>query len=160
MRFLVLPTAIVSIFPFFLLSKTFSFHWYPKFWEEKKSAVANCGEYGGWGKITVLFLAHISLRPSIDVWAGALSWYKIHDWFFYNSMRFWRIASRNRRITSRLYSLSTARPCGKTLWCTMPFQSKKTVSKTFTFDRTWRVFFCLGSSGRFHWDDWALISMS
>ena len=38
---------------------------------------------------------------SIDVWAGALSWPKIHDWFFHNSVRFWRIALRNLRITSR-----------------------------------------------------------
>ena len=28
----------------------------------------------------------------------------------------------------------TVRPCGKNSWCTSPLQSKKTVSKTFTFD--------------------------
>ena len=43
---------------------------------------------------------------------------------------------------------------------TTPLQSKKTVSKTFTFDRASRAYFDLGSSGRFHWDDWALVSMS
>ena len=40
----------------------------------------------------------------------------------------------------------------------VPLQSKKTVSRTYTFDRTWRSFFGLGSSGWFHWDDSALIS--
>ena len=33
-----------------------------------------------------------NLLTSIDVWADALSWYKIHDWFFNNSVCFWRIA--------------------------------------------------------------------
>ena len=42
---------------------------------------------------------------------------------------------------------------------TTPLQTKKAVSKTFTIDRTWRALFGLGSSGRFHWDDWALVSM-
>ena len=45
-------------------------------------------------------------------------------------------------------------------WCTTPLQSKKTLSKTFIFDRIWHAFFSLRSSGRFHWDDWTLVSMS
>ena len=44
-------------------------------------------------------------------------------------------------------------------WCTTPLQSK-TLSQTFTFDRTWCAYFNLGSSWRFHWDNWALVSMS
>ena len=112
-------------FFFYLLnrSKTLSFHRCLQFWEEG----AKSGEYGGWGIISVLLVAKDS-RTSIDVWAGALSWCKIHDWFFHNSVHFWRNASRNRRITSRLYSLSTLRPCGKNSWCTMPLQVKKTVN--------------------------------
>ena len=47
-----------------------------------------------------------------------------------------------------------------TLWQEFMMQSKKTVSKTFTFNRTWRAFIDLGFSVRFHWDDWALVSMS
>ena len=39
-------------------------------------------------------------------------------------------------------------------------QSNKTVTKSFTFDRTYRAIFGLGPSGVFHWDDWALVSMS
>ena len=31
--------------------------------------------------------------------------------------------------------------CGKNSWCTMPLQFKKTVSKTFTFERIWGAFF-------------------
>ena len=53
-----------------------------------------------WGMITVLFLAKNS-RTCIDVWVGTLSWFKIHDWFFHNSMRVWQITSRNQRITWR-----------------------------------------------------------
>ena len=76
------------------------------------------------------------------------------------SVRFWRIASHNRYITPRKYSFVTVQPCGKNLWCTMPLQSKKTLSKTFTFDRTWRAFLDIGSSGRFNWDDWTMVAMS
>ena len=42
----------------------------------------------------------------------------------------------------------------------MPLQLKKTVNKTLTCDRTLSDFFGLDSSGRFHWDYWALVSMS
>ena len=48
--------------------------------------------------IVVLFLAKNS-RTSIDVWAVVLSWCKIHDWFFHNSVCFRWIASHNRLIT-------------------------------------------------------------
>ena len=41
-----------------------------------------------------------------------ISWCKIHDCFFYNSVRFWQIALRNRRITSRYHSVLTV----NTLW--------------------------------------------
>ena len=44
-------------------------------------------------------------------------------------------------------------------WCTTPLQSKKTVSKTCTFDRNWRIFFfVLISSECFHWNDWFVTS--
>ena len=50
---------------------------------------AKSGECGGWGRITVLFLAKNS-RTSTDVRDGAaLSWCKIHNWFFNNSVHFW-----------------------------------------------------------------------
>ena len=63
------------------------FHRCLQFWEKrKKSTKAKSGEYCGWGMITVLFLTKNS-RTSIDVWADALSWCKIHDWFFHNSVR-------------------------------------------------------------------------
>ena len=66
----------------------------------KKSQGAKSGEYGGWGMITLLFLAK-KLRTSNDEWAGALSWCKSHELFFHKSGRFFRIASRKRRITLR-----------------------------------------------------------
>ena len=93
--------------------------------------------------ISVLFLAKNS-RTSLDVWAGAFLWCKICDWFFHNSVRCWRIASKNRRITWKQYCLLTVRPFGKNSLCITPLQSKKTVSKTFTFDRTWWAFFDFG----------------
>ena len=56
-------------FFFYLLnrSKTLSFHRCLQLW-------AKSGEYGGWGMITVLFLAKNSCT-SIVVWAGRLLWY-------------------------------------------------------------------------------------
>ena len=42
---------------------------------------------------------------------------------------------------SRLCSLLTVRPCGMNSWWTNPIQSHKIVSKTFTFNRIWNVFF-------------------
>ena len=78
-------------FIFSIVAKRFPFIDVFSFEKRKKSAVAKSSEYGGWGMITVLFLAKNS-RTSIDVWAGALSCCKIHDWFFHNSVRFWRIA--------------------------------------------------------------------
>ena len=52
-----------------------------------KAAGAKSSECGGWGMITVLFLAK-NLRTSINEWDGVLSWCKIHDWFFHNYVRF------------------------------------------------------------------------
>ena len=76
-------------------SKTLSFHRCLQFWEkcQKKSAGLKSNEYGGWGMITVLFLAKNS-RTSINVWADALSWSTIHNWFFHNSVRFQRIKDK------------------------------------------------------------------
>ena len=69
-----------------------------RFGRRKKSTGSKFCEYGGWGMITVFFLAEKS-RTRINIWAGALSWCKIHNWF---SVRYWRIAeSRNPRLTSR-----------------------------------------------------------
>ena len=48
----------------------------------KKSHGAMSGEYGGWGIVTVLFLAKNS-QTSNEVGAGALSWCKIHELFFH-----------------------------------------------------------------------------
>ena len=42
----------------------------------------------------------------------------------------------------------------------MLLESKKIVSKTFTFDQTWRMFFALASSVGFHWDDLTLIILA
>ena len=61
-----------------IVAERFSFFSVFSFVRKKKSAGAKSGEYGDWGMITVLFLAENS-RTSIDVWAGALSWCKIHD---------------------------------------------------------------------------------
>ena len=91
-------------FFFYLLNqkkkkKLFLFIGVFSFGKRKKSAKAKYGKYGGWGMITVLILVKNS-RTSIDVWPDALSRSKIHDWIFHNSVRLWRIASSNRRITS------------------------------------------------------------
>ena len=74
-----------------IVEKRFSFIGFFSFGKRKKSAGAKSVEYGIWGIITILFLAKNS-STSINVWAVALSWWKIHDWFFHNSMRFRRIA--------------------------------------------------------------------
>ena len=91
---------LMSRFFFYLLnhSKTLCFH--QCLGKRKKSAGSKFDEHGGWGIITVLFLAKNS-RTSINVWAGALSCCKIQDWFFHNSLHYWQIASCNRRIPSR-----------------------------------------------------------
>ena len=52
------------------------------------------GEYGGWGIVTVLFLAKNS-RTSNEVWADALSWCKSHELFFHKSGRFFRLLHAN-----------------------------------------------------------------
>ena len=61
-----------------ILAKRFPFIGVFSFGQRKKSAGAKSSEYGGWGMIMVLFLVK-NLRPSINEWAGALSWCKIHD---------------------------------------------------------------------------------
>ena len=38
-----------------------------------------------------VFVQKIDSHTSIDVYAGALSWCKVHDCFFHNSVCFWRI---------------------------------------------------------------------
>ena len=97
------------LFPFFLLlfiiiiifiAERFPFIGVFSLGKRKKSPAVKFGEYSGWGMITVLFLAKNS-RTSNNMGAGALSWCKIHDWFYQNSVRFWRISSCNRSITSR-----------------------------------------------------------
>lgn len=93
---------------------------------------------------------------SNDVWAGPLSWYNSQFLFLYKCGRFWWIALRKLHITCGQHSFLTVLFCGKNSWCTTLLQSKKTVSKTFTFDRTWRTFFGFGSCGSFQWDDRAL----
>ena len=88
------------LFRFFssIVTRRFPFIGVFRFRKRKKSTGAKSVGYGGWGMITVLLLAK-NPCTSIDGWAGALSWCKIHDWFFYHSVRFWGIASRNRCIT-------------------------------------------------------------
>ena len=100
--FPILETLLKRVFwyPQPIIAKRFPFNGVFSFGKRKKSAGARSFEYDGWGMITVLFLAKNS-RTSIDVWANVLSWCKIYDRFFHNSVRFWRIASRNWRITSR-----------------------------------------------------------
>ena len=125
-----------------IVVKRFLFNGVFTFGKSKKSARAESGEYDGWGMITVLFLAKNS-RISTDVWAGALSWCNIHDWFFHNSVSFWRIALHNRRITSRWYFLLTVRT---TLWQEIMMDHAIAIEENikqnlqirpnFTFDRT------------------------
>ena len=115
------PTAPIA-------SNCFPFIGVFSFGKRKKSARTNSGEYGGWGIITVFRFWVKNSRTSDDVWTGALSSWKIYDWFFHNSVCFWRFASRNRCIT-----LLTARTCFMNLWCTRPLQSNKTVGETFIF---------------------------
>ena len=49
------------------------------------------------------------------------------------------------RCVRWLHYHQNRRPCGKNSWCTTPLQSRKTVSKTFTFNRIWCVFHGLSS---------------
>ena len=52
-----------------------------------RSAGTKSGEYGGWGMFMVLFLPK-NTPTSIDVWADALSCWKIHDWYFFAASSF------------------------------------------------------------------------
>ena len=70
------------------------------FGKRNKWAEAKSSEYSGWGMITVLVLDKNS-HPNIGVRASILLWSKIHDLFFYNLLRFWRISARNWLLTSR-----------------------------------------------------------
>ena len=85
-----------SCFDFSFISSTvakcFQFFGVFSFGKRKNSARAKSVEYGGWVMITVFF--------SWAVWADAISWCKIHDWFFHNSVRFWLIASYNWLMAS------------------------------------------------------------
>ena len=74
-------------FIFSIVEKRFPFIGVFSFWKRKMSAGAKSGINGGWGSLRFCFFAKNS-RTSIDVWADALSWFKIHDWVFHNSMRF------------------------------------------------------------------------
>ena len=58
------------------------------FENRKKSRGTMSGEYGGWGIVTVLFLAKNS-RTSNEVWAGALSWCKSHELSLTSLSRNW-----------------------------------------------------------------------
>ena len=69
-------------FVFSIVAKLFSFIGIFSFEKSNKPAEPNSSEYSGWVMITILFLAKNS-RTSIDVWAGALSWCKMHDWLFH-----------------------------------------------------------------------------
>ena len=71
-----------------------SFYGPIQFREQEKVTGVGCGI------TSVLFFAKNS-RTRNDVWAGALSWCKSQFLFFHKSGRFWRIASRNLRITCR-----------------------------------------------------------
>ena len=114
-------------FYFLNCSKMLSFHRCLRFWEEEKVSIGQV-RWIRWLRHDFGFVFSQKLMHKHQcVRAGALSFCKIRDWDFHNSVHFRRIASRNWRLTSRQYSLLTVRPCGKNLWCTMPLQSKKSV---------------------------------
>ena len=111
---------------------------------------------------SVLVKGRMLLSPVntvVDVLFLASAWCKICNGFFHNTVRFWWTTSHNQRRTTMYYSLLSIRPCSKNSWCITPLESKKTVSKTFTFDRPCSCFFGFGYKGRFYWDDYALVSM-
>ena len=72
-----------------IVAKRFPFIGVFCFGKRKKLAVAKSGEYDSCVMNTVLFLVKNS-STSIDVLGGALSWCKIHEWFFHNSARFFK----------------------------------------------------------------------
>ena len=70
------------------------------FGNRKKSHGAVFGEYGGWGIVTVLYLAK-NWRISSKVWAGALSWCKSHAFHTQNIRKnFMAWANRYANIIS------------------------------------------------------------
>ena len=129
-------------------SKTLFFHRCLRFWEE---------EIVNWGQVRwIRWLSHhygFLFRPKTH--AQASSWCVI---IVQNP---WLVFAQFCALLTNCFEQSTHNfkvvflidlwPCGKNCWCTTPLQSKKTVSKTFTFDRTSRAVFDPGSSGRFHW---------
>ena len=121
-------TLILACFDFSFISsivaKPFPFIGVFSFGKRKKSAGAKSGGYCIWGMITVLFLSKNS-RPSIDVQALVR----------YHGAKF-MIGFLMNFFEQSAYNLLTVRPCDNNSWCTTQRQSKKTVSKTFIFDRT------------------------
>ena len=58
-----------------------------------------------WSTSPVYIVLAKSSHTTINMRTGAISWCKIYDWFFHDSVHFCRIALHNWRITSRRYSL-------------------------------------------------------
>ena len=121
-----------------------------QFWEEEKV----CGSQVRWIRwlrhdYGFVFVQKLTYKHQSVSWCVIMV--QIHDWFLHNSVRFWRIASRNRRITPMQYSLLTVRPFDKNSWCTKLLQSKKTIIKSFTFDMLFSVLalldICIGMIG-------------
>ena len=137
-------------FFFYLLnhSKTLSFYRCLQFWEEdqRKSAGAKSGEYGGWDMITIHAQASMSelLRYPWLVFAQ----------FSAFLMNCFAQSVHNFKVVFLI----------RTLWQEImmhhALQSTIAVSKTFKFDRTRRDFFGFDSSGHFHCDDCSLVSIS
>ena len=95
-----------------------------------------------WPKLTYFFRSWLFRTLPLGLLGFGVNVVAIHSWF---------VTSYNVIICTILlfvwhYSLLFVRPCGKNPWCTTPLQSQKVVSKTFTFDQTWRAYFDLGSS--------------
>ena len=150
------------LFPFFfylaIVTKQVSFRSVFSFGNSQKSAGAKSGECGGWAMITLLFLTKEITHKHRHV-----SWCVIivqNPWLVFSRFCAFpmNFAPRNRRITSRQYSLLTVRPCGKNSRCTTPLQSRNSEQNLHIW--TWRAFFGFVSSGRFRWDDWGLVWMS
>ena len=144
---------------FYLLnpSKTLSFHRCLQFWE-KENVSGGQVQWIRWLRHDCGFVFGQKLMHNYRI----VRWCVImveNDRAFHNSVRFWRIASCNRRINQG----SIYWPYDLVAWVhnqfISPLQSKKTVSNIFTFDRTWCAFFGIVSSRRFHWYHWVLVSI-
>ena len=109
--------------------------------KSQKSQGARSREYGA----VICFLANNCLALSA-VWAGALSWWSIHDLFLHRA----RLVRRTRSCRwLRTYWL-TVWPSGTNSWWTNPFWSKNAISMTFIFDLDMRAFLGLGEFAVFH----------